>query len=118
MGELIRKVLCKRILTAAKQEVTRTCVQGRQLGVGLEGGAEGIIHVHKLIEEEYMDKGELEKPMAVVQTDEANCFGTLEFKAIRRAIVELVLSLGPWELWRQSRESEVEQEGVEPYKKE
>ena len=83
----------------------------------MEGGAEGIVHLHKLVEDEYLAKGELERPLAVVQTDEANCFGTLEFRAIRRAIVELVPSLGPWELWRQSQDSVVEQPDVEPYKK-
>eukprot|EP00973_Karenia_brevis_P063383 8810486-Karenia_brevis.AAC.1 len=60
------------------------------------------------------EEGILEHAVAVVMIDDENCFGTLEFEGIRKAIQADVPGLAPWVAWEQAGPAEVEQDGVEP----
>eukprot|EP00973_Karenia_brevis_P080959 11230886-Karenia_brevis.AAC.1 len=113
MGELIRKFVSRRILQACKQEVNFACLSARQWGVGAEGGAEGIVHTHKTIEELY-ELGQLPTPLAAVMVDAENCFGLLEWDSIRQAVQQETPNLAPAVAWKHSVDSFVEQPDVEP----
>ena len=63
-------------------------------GWGAEGGAEGIVHA-RLALERLHQRGELPQPLAVIQVDAENCFGKLEWQAIRKEVIAEVLELGP-----------------------
>eukprot|EP00974_Lingulodinium_polyedra_P038485 3687326-Lingulodinium_polyedra.AAC.1 len=63
MGELLRKVICKRILAAARGGIDVAVLGARQWGVGADGGAEGIIHAHLALER-LSSKGELPQAIA------------------------------------------------------
>ena len=77
MGELLRKVVSKRILAAARSGIDAAVLGARQWGVGADGGAEGIIHADLALERIFLN-GELPRALAKVQVDAENCFGRLE----------------------------------------
>ena len=113
MGELLRKVISKRILAAARGAVDAVVLGARHWGVGAEGGAEGIIHAHMALERLYF-KGELPQALLVVQVDAENCFGRVEWISIREEMLKEVPELGPVIAWKHRQESHVEQAGAPP----
>lgn len=82
MGELLRKIVSRRILGAAKGSVDAAVLGARQWGGGAPGGAEGTVHSHLALERMHF-RGELPQALAVVQVDAVNCFGLLEWSEIR-----------------------------------
>ena len=56
----------------------------RQIGVGTPGGAEALAIFHQLICDEWMT-GSLSEPLARIKVDEKNCFGMVEWEAVREA---------------------------------
>ena len=113
MGELLRKVVSKRILGAARGSVDAACLGARQWGVGAPGGAEGIAHTHLAIERLHA-QGLLDQPLAVIQVDAENCFGRLEWDAIRKSVIDETPLLGGWVSWKHAQPSFVEQAEVAP----
>eukprot|EP00973_Karenia_brevis_P050497 7009208-Karenia_brevis.AAC.1 len=82
----------------------------------MEGGAEGIIHVHKTVEELF-EEDLLTNHLAAVQVDAENCFGLLEWGSIRLAVQEDAPGLAPAVAWKHAVESHVEQPDVSPQPK-
>ena len=99
-----------------KNRIQCAMVNARQWGVGSSGGTEAIIHLHQGIENLYF-AGKLPKPLAVVQVDQNNMFGNLEWRSIRQAMLEEVPNLAASTTWKHQQSSEVEQPGVDNYKK-
>ena len=56
----------------------------RQIGGGTPGGAEALAVFHQLLYDEWMT-GSLMEPLARIKVDEKNCFGMIEWKAVREA---------------------------------
>ena len=56
----------------------------RQIGVGTSGGAEALAVFHHLLYNQWMT-GSLSGPLARIKVDEKNCFGMIEWKAVREA---------------------------------
>ena len=60
----------------------------RQLGVGIQGGAEALAIFHQLIFDEWTS-GTLDTPLAGIKVDE-KCFGTIEWGAVRNSASSLL----------------------------
>ena len=82
MGEFLRKWVSKRLLKLNDADISRIMIAMRQLGVGTSGGAEALATFHQLLFELW-EAGELHQPLARIKVDEKNCFGKLEWEAIR-----------------------------------
>ena len=71
-------------LTTTPEEIAALMTAMRQLGVGFHGGAEALAIFHQLIYNDWAS-GSLNEPLARIKVDEKNCFGQIEWKAVRKA---------------------------------
>ena len=76
-----------------------------QFGVSMPGGAEVLVHARSTIEE-LGSRGEL-PPMAVVDVDLINCFGTFEWPKIVEAVDRHLPVASPWNRWSCEHETDV-----------
>ena len=77
------------------------------------GGAEALVTFHQLLYEAW-DAGRLPTSLARIKIDEKNCFGSLEWPAIREAIRQALPHHFAAACWKHANVSEVEQPGVQP----
>ena len=96
-GEWLRKTVAKTLLRDHRVKIRALMIQLGQYGVALPGGAEALFHARATIEE-VAATGAL-GPLAVVDGDLVNCFGSFEWPAIRDAYAELLPEMLPWEAW-------------------
>ena len=82
-----------------------------QLGVGTPGGAEALATFHQLLYEVWQQGG-LDFPLARIKVDETNCFGRLEWPAVRQAVHQTLPRHFAVTCWKHTAVSEVEQAGV------
>jgi hypothetical protein len=87
IGEFMRRWVSKRLLKLNSSENSCVMTASRQLGVGTSGGAEALAIFHQLLFDEWVD-GHLSVPLARIKIDEKNCFGMLEWDAVRRSVSE------------------------------
>ncbi len=113
MGEFLRKWVSKRLHKLNEADISRVMAAMRRLGVGTSGGAEALATLHQLLYEVWRD-GDLERPLARIKIDERNCFGSLEWPAIRRASQEELPRHFVVACWKHAAVSAVEQQGVAP----
>ena len=116
MGEFMRKYISRRLLAVNEGEVSRIMSAMRQLGNGMQGGAEALPIFHQLLYDVWQAGG-LAKPLARIKVDEKNCFCNLEWDAIRSAALELHPKHAAVAAWKHTSASYVEQEGVAPLPK-
>ena len=112
MGECMSKWVSKRLLKLNEADVGKVMHAMRQLGVGTPGGAEAPAIFEQLLYDLWKTK-QLAKPLARVNVDEKNCFGMLEWFAVRQATRDTLPRHYPVACWRHARASEVEQDDVE-----
>ena len=84
MGGFLRKYVSRRLLVPSEGEIAALTTSMRQILVGTPGGAEALGIFHQLIYDEWMT-GSLSEPLARIKVDEKNCFGMIEWKAVREA---------------------------------
>ena len=77
-GEILRKYVSRRLLALSEGKIAALTTAMRQLGV------EGLTIFHQLINDEWAS-GSLTEPLARIKVDEENCFGMIEWKAMREA---------------------------------
>ena len=116
MGEWLRRWVSRRNLALNKADIEKVTVAMRQLGVGTVGGAEALALFQQVVYELWKE-GRLERPLARVKIDETNCFGRLEWPAIRRAVHEALPRHFPVTCWKHAAVSHVEQRDVGPMPK-
>ncbi len=116
MGEWLRRWVSRRNLALNKADIEKVTVAMRQLGVGTAGGAEALALFQQVVYELWKE-GRLERPLARVKIDETNCFGRLEWPAIRRAVHEALPRHFPVTCWKHAAVSHVEQRDVGPMPK-
>jgi len=116
MGEWLRKWMGRRLLRLGAGDTARVMLAARQLGVGMPGGAEALALFHQEIFSLW-DKGQLSIPLARVKIDETNCFGRLEWPAIRQAAARELPRHAAVLAWKHAARSSVEQPGVDPHEK-
>ena len=112
MGEFLRKWVSRRLASLSAKDVTRVMLHARQLGVGISGGAEALATFHQLIFDAWK-AGDLTGALARIKIDEKNCFGLLEWGAIRKAAREHLPRQWAVAAWKHRHQSGVEQPGVE-----
>ena len=84
MWEFLRKYVSRRLLALSEREIAALTTSMRQIGVGTPGGAGGLAIFHQLLYDEWMT-GSLSGPLARIKVDEKNCFGIIEWQAVREA---------------------------------
>jgi hypothetical protein len=112
VGEVLRRWISKRLLRLNASDISRVMASSRQLGVGTPGGAEALGIFHQLVHDAWSD-GLLRKPLARIKVDEQNCFGMLEWPAIRASVRETLPKHFPVTCMKHAQASAVEQHGVE-----
>ena len=92
VGELWRRVVGKQLVHLLRARVQALCMAGRQFGVCLPGGAEGLIHWRTQLERELERSSEVR---VVIDVDVANAYPSLEWSCIREAVAEKLPELLP-----------------------
>ena len=112
IGEWLRRWVSRRLLKINKADIE--CVTGamRQLGVGTPGGAEALAIFQQCLHDLWRAGG-VETPLARIKIDERNCFGMLEWSAVRDATCAALPRHFPVACWKHAATSYVEQNGVE-----
>ena len=77
----MRTYVSRRLL-ALSEEIAALTTSVRQIGVGTPGGGEVLAIFHQLLHDEWMT-GSLSGPLARNKVDEKNCFGMIEWNAVR-----------------------------------
>eukprot|EP00973_Karenia_brevis_P058978 8212126-Karenia_brevis.AAC.1 len=103
--------MTRRLLAVQRVPIQCAMTAARQWGVGTPGGAEAIIFAHHTIEEMY-EAGLLDRPLAVIQVDQKNMFGNLEWDEIRKSMLAEVPALAASTAWKHRLSSEIEQPGM------
>ena len=116
MGEFMRKYVSRRLLAINSADTAKTLAAMRQLGAGTAGGAEALAIFHQLLFDAWT-AGRLNKTLARVKVDETNCFGSLEWDAVRKASMEFHPRHAAVAAWKHAATSYVEQQGVAPQPK-
>ena len=115
-GEFLRKWTAKRLMAANHADIARVMAAMRQIGVGLPGGAEAPAIFHKLLYRAWT-AGRLPQTLARVKVDLTNCFGNLEWWAVRNAAQEELPRHHAVAGTKHSNPSYVEQASVPPHRK-
>ena len=68
VGELLRRVVAKRLLHDNRDDITRICKDARQFGVGFPGGADVFIHF-RMVLEKICRIGDVDEIMALLDVD-------------------------------------------------
>ena len=113
IGEYLRRLTSKRLLTLQRADNGRLMHAMRQIGVGTPGGAEALAIIHQCLHEAW-SAGELPRALARIKIDERNCYGRLEWPAIRAATLQSAPRHFAATCWKHAAASHVEQEGVAP----
>ena len=108
--------MSRRLLALSEGEIAALTTSMRQIGVGTPGGAEALAILHQLLYDEWMT-GSLSGPLARIKVDEKNCFGMIEWKAVREAASRFLPKHTAAARWTHRRLSHVEQEGLSPMPK-
>ena len=85
----------------------------RQLGIGSQGVANALAFFHQ----DEWASGSLNEPLARINVDEKNCFGMIEWKAVREAASRFLPMHTAAAGWKHRNLSHVEQEEVSPMPK-
>ena len=115
MKEFLRKHVSRRLLALSGGERAALTTTMRQLGVGSQGGAEALAIFHQLLYEEWAS-GSLIEPLARIKVDEQNCFGMVQWNAVREAASRF-LPKHTASVWKHRSLFHVEQEGLAPMPK-
>jgi hypothetical protein len=105
-GEFLRKLCSKRLLKFNQTHVRAVVTSLRQWGVGISGGAESIAHIHNQLDKAWR-AGKLKGPLMVIQVDEENFFGSVDWQASRAATASRLPDRSSSIAWKQSHESRV-----------
>ena len=89
VGELWRRVVAKRLMHDHNADIASMCKSARQFGVGYPGGVDVLVHF-RIVFEKIARAGSLDEVMAILDINYKNMFPSIEWKAIREAIAELL----------------------------
>jgi hypothetical protein len=101
-GEWLRKVIGKSLLLKHKDTIIKLMFELHQYGVNMQGGTEILFHARDTIEE-LARAGQL-PPIAIIDVDLVNCFGSFEWDSILDAYAKLLPEALPWERWCTAQE--------------
>ena len=93
-GEWFRKAIAKVLLRRHRAKIRQTMLALQQYDVMIPGGAEALYHARATIEEA-AEQGTLE-PLAIVDVDMVNFFGSVEWNQMLEAYAELSPEAFAW----------------------
>ena len=96
-GEWVRKVVAKVLLRRHRAKIRTLMLRFGQFGVAIPGGVEMLYHARNTIET-VAESGVL-GPMAVVDLDLVNFYGSVEWNSILQAYDEFFQEGYKWEKW-------------------
>ena len=111
--EFLRKYVSRRLLALSEGDIAALTTSMRQIGVGHPGGAEALAIFHQLLFDEWMT-GSLGGPLARIKVEEKNCFGMIEWQAVREAASRFLRKHTAAATWKHRNLCHVEQEGLSP----
>ena len=111
MGEFLRKWVSRRLLKLNVADIEVVMSAMRQLGVRSQGGAEALAIFQQCVYDLWKS-GSLARPLARIKIDEKNCFGMLEWPAVREASMQALPRHAAVACWKHAAVSAVEQQGV------
>ena len=97
---------------SVKEKIAVLTTAMRQIGGGTPGGAEVLAIIRRLLYDEWV-AGSLKEPIARIKVDEKNCFGMIEWQAVREAAARFL----PSTRQQHGNIDTVEQEGFPPMPK-
>ena len=114
MGEFLRKFARKRLLAIDKATIQAATLDMRQMGCGVAGGAEAIIHFRKAIMALWRE-GKLPGPICIIDIDQENFFGSLEWETIRAEVAAALPLRGAALAWKHEKPTKVRRQGAVPF---
>ena len=111
IGEFLRRWVSRRLLALSRGDINSVTHAMRQLGVGMPGGAEALATFHQLLHEAWSE-GTVDRVLARIKIDERNCYGSLEWPAIREATRAALPKHLPVLCWKHAAASEAKQPGA------
>ena len=114
MGEFLRKFTCRRLLAVEQPEILAATVDMRQYGCGAAGGMEAIIHFRKCVRALWR-RGKLLSHLCIIDIDQENFFGSLDWAAIRKEVTAVCPHRGAALAWKHAEPVKVHVEGAAPH---
>ena len=111
VGENVRKYISRRLAALSEHEIGALVTALRKGGVGTQGRAEALAIFHQRICDEWK-AGLLAMLLACIKVDEKNCFGMIEWSAVRNSAASFLAKRAGAAAWKHRAPSHVE-EGVE-----
>ena len=84
------------MLADLRPKIQQICLRTRQFGVGIPGGAEGLIHFRTTFET-YLQQGS--EVRAIIDVDFKNAFPSLEWENIREVVSDRLPEVSDWTNW-------------------
>ena len=114
-GRVLARLRLAATLALSEGELAALTTSLQQIRVGTPGGAEALAIFHLLYDER--TTGSVGGPLARIKVDEKNCFGMIEWKAVREAASRFLPMHTAAAAWKHRNLSFVEQEGLSPMPK-
>ena len=114
--EFLRKYVLRRLVALIEGEIAALTTSIPQIAVGPPGGAEALAIFHHLLCDEWMT-GSLSGPLARIKVDEKNCFGMIEWQAVREAVSRFLPKHTAATAWKHRNLCHVEQKALPPMPK-
>ena len=99
------KCVSRRLLALSEGEIATFTASVRHLGVGSQGGADALAISHQIIFDGWTS-GTLDTPLARIKVDETNCFGMIEYGAVRNSASNLLPKYAARQLMPKDRGAE------------
>ena len=96
VGELLRRVVAKRMVESNRTNIKEECFKARQFGVAVPGGADALIHFRGELAKKLKQSG---IAIAAIDVDFQNAFPSLEWDSIRSAVNNRLSNLLAWTEW-------------------
>ena len=106
MGEFLRKFTCRRLLAIDKPELLAATADLRQYGAGVTGGTEAIIHFRKAVRALWR-RGKTLTPLCIIDIDQENFFGSLDWSAIRKEVTSVFPKRGAALAWKHAEAAKI-----------
>ena len=100
-------------LALSEGEIAALTTSMRQIGVGAPHNAEALAIFHQLFYDEWMTRSP-SGSLARITVDGKNCFGMVEWQAVREAASRFLPKHMEAAAWKHRSPSQVEQEGLRP----
>ena len=97
VGEVLRRIVAKRLVHDHRSSLCRFFLGRRQFGVAVPGGADALIQFRMDMEAHFRNRPE--KPLVAVDVDLVNAFPRFNWSAIRSSVARHQPHLSPWTSW-------------------